>query len=172
MRTALFLVFYSISSHYQRIATEKALNPCFSLLITKRTFDYNNKQTFLSVYLERVFTNAKRRTIYSKRQFTLGKQPNDAPEHKEAWINMQEQENDVPLHEELADDQWQELGMIIIDALNHTHDVIVTYWVNGRYQELTCTIDKLDELNKRIKVVFSDDYEWLNLRLIKSIVQV
>ncbi|MCR1287678.1 YolD-like family protein [Shouchella clausii] len=91
------------------------------------------------------------------------------PEHKQAWLELQRREEDVPLHGELDDDEWRELGATIMDALNHTYEVTVTYWDHGRYRQKIGTIDKLDEWNKQIKIAFPDRCEWLPLRIIKHV---
>ncbi|RQW22959.1 YolD-like family protein [Bacillus sp. C1-1] len=91
------------------------------------------------------------------------------PEHKEGWLKLQQQESYIPLHEPLSEDSWQELGEIIMDAIRQQYDTTVTFWHDGRYHSLDGKVTKYDDLNKRIKLLLSDDYEWLNLRIIKDV---
>ncbi|UTR07265.1 YolD-like family protein [Alkalihalobacillus sp. LMS6] len=91
------------------------------------------------------------------------------PEHKESWLKLQQEESYIPLHELLSEDSWQELGETILEAMNEQHCVTVTIWNEGRYLPLDGVITKYDDLNKRIKLLFDDDYEWLNLRMIKDV---
>lgn len=77
------------------------------------------------------------------------------PEHKQAWIEMQRQEEKVPLHAELDEYQLREIGEIIMDALNHTLWVRLIYWQDGYYIDKDCYIYKVDELNRRIRIEYA-----------------
>lgn len=92
------------------------------------------------------------------------------PEHKQAWIELQRHEDKVPLHGELDEYQWQEIGEIIMDALNHTLIVKLTFWEDGYYVERECYIYKVDDLNKRVRIehgpASDSTREWIDMRVI------
>lgn len=98
------------------------------------------------------------------------------PEHKQAWIEMQQGENKVELHGELDDDQWRAIGKVVMDALNHTLVVRLTYWHDGYYIDKDCYIHKVDELNKRIRIEYgpSNDTtrEWIDTRVIYDVQRI
>ncbi len=98
------------------------------------------------------------------------------PEHKQAWIEMQKEENKVELHGELDDDQWREIGEVIMDALNHTLVVRLTYWQDGYYINKDCHIYKVDELNKKIRIEYgplNDSIrEWIDMRVIYDVQRI
>lgn len=97
------------------------------------------------------------------------------PEHKQAWIELQRQEEKVPLHGELDDDQWCNIGEIIMDALNHALIVKLTFWKDGYYVEIECYIYKVDELNKLVRIEYVQDdstREWIDMRTIYDVERV
>lgn len=98
------------------------------------------------------------------------------PEHKEAWLKLQQEEHKVELHGELDADQWQQIGEVVMDALNHALIVKLTYWEDGYYVERECYIYKVDELNKRVRIEYgpSDDSvrEWIDMRIIYDVQRI
>lgn len=98
------------------------------------------------------------------------------PEHKEAWLKLQQEENKVELHGELDDDQWQEIGEVVMDALNHTLIVRLTYWHDGYYIDRDCYIYKVDDITKRVRIEYGPDddsvREWIDMRVIYNVQRV
>ncbi|BAD65342.1 hypothetical protein ABC2808 [Shouchella clausii KSM-K16] len=98
------------------------------------------------------------------------------PEHKEAWLKLQQEENKVELHGELDDDQWHGIGEIVMDALNHTLIVRLTYWNDGYYIDRECYIYKVDDIGKRVRIEYgpSDDSirEWIDMRVIYDVQRI
>ncbi|MBM7837844.1 hypothetical protein JOC54_001075 [Alkalihalobacillus xiaoxiensis] len=95
------------------------------------------------------------------------------PEHKEALIKLEASEWKVELHGELDDEQWWEIGEIVLDAFKHTTTVKVNYWDDGFYKDLECYIHKVDNDNKRIRVEYgpaNDSLrEWIPMRVIYDV---
>lgn len=98
------------------------------------------------------------------------------PEHKEAWLKLQQEEDKVELHGELDADQWHQIGEIVMDALNHSLTVRLTYWQDGYYVERECYIYKVDDIGKRVRIEYgtADDSirEWINMRVIYDVQRV
>ncbi|WP_078392064.1 YolD-like family protein [Shouchella patagoniensis] len=98
------------------------------------------------------------------------------PEHKEALIKQEKEEWKVPLHGELDEDQWWDIGEIIMDALKHTLKVNLTYWEDGYYIERECYIYKVDHQEKRVRIEYGPEYEsereWINMRVIYNVQRV
>lgn len=98
------------------------------------------------------------------------------PEHKQAWIEMQQGEDKVDLHGELDQDQWQEIGLVVMDALKHALPVNVRYWKEGYYIDQVCYIYKIDHENKRVRIEYgpSDDStrEWIDMRVIYDVQRI
>ncbi|PAE90890.1 YolD-like family protein [Shouchella clausii] len=98
------------------------------------------------------------------------------PEHKAAWIQMQKDEDKVPLHGELDDDQWHAIGEVVMDALNHTLVVRLTYWHDGYYIDRDCYIYKVDDITKRVRIEYglADDStrEWIDMRVIYDVQRI
>ncbi|PAE94742.1 hypothetical protein CHH71_16045 [Shouchella clausii] len=68
------------------------------------------------------------------------------------------------------------MGEIIMDALNYTLVVRLTYWQGGYYIDKDCHIYKVDELNKRIRIEYgpSNDSvrEWIDMRVIYDVQRI
>nr|WP_254120988.1 YolD-like family protein [Shouchella clausii] len=98
------------------------------------------------------------------------------PEHKAAWLQLQQEEDKVELHGELDDDQWREIGEVVMDALNHTLLVRLTYWQDGYYIDKDCYIYKVDEINKRVRIEYGphDDSirEYVDMRVIYDVQRI
>jgi hypothetical protein len=98
------------------------------------------------------------------------------PEHKQAWIEMQRQEDRVPLHGELDEYQWRDIGEIIMDALNHTLAIRLTYWQDGYYLDRECYIYKVDDLTKRVRIEHGPTdnsvREWIDMRVIYDVQRI
>lgn len=98
------------------------------------------------------------------------------PEHKAAWLQLQQEEEKVELHGELDVDQWREIGEVVMDALNHTLTVRLTYWQDGYYVERECYIYKVDDIGKRVRIEYgpADDStrEWIDMRVIYDVQRV
>lgn len=95
------------------------------------------------------------------------------PEHKAAWLQLQQEEDKVELHGELDEDQWRAIGEVVMDALNHTLAVRLTYWHDGYYIDRECYIYKVDDINRRVRIEYgpSDDSvrEWIDMRVIYDV---
>ena len=90
------------------------------------------------------------------------------PEHKQELIKLEADERKVPLHGELDDDQWWDIGEIIMDAQKHTIEINMRYWDNGFYKDQVCYIHKVDHDGKRIRIEYGPvndtDREWIMMR--------
>lgn len=90
------------------------------------------------------------------------------PEHKQELIKLEADDWKVPLHGELDDDQWWDIGEIIMDAQKHTTEISVRYWDNGFYKDQVCSIHKVDHDGKRIRIEYGPvndtDREWIMMR--------
>ncbi|MBU3266282.1 YolD-like family protein [Shouchella clausii] len=98
------------------------------------------------------------------------------PEHKEKLIQQERDDWKVELHGELDVDQWREIGEVVMDALNHTLTVRLTYWQDGYYVERECYIYKVDDIGKRVRIEYgpTDDSirEWIDMRVIYDVQRV
>lgn len=98
------------------------------------------------------------------------------PEHKERLIQQEKDDWKVELHGELDDDQWFEIGLVVMDSLKHTLLVKMTYWEDGFYIDRECYIYKVDHENKRVRIEYgpSDDSvrEWINMRVIYDVQRI
>jgi hypothetical protein len=90
------------------------------------------------------------------------------PEHVEALKKLKEDNKKIPKHE-LDEQELEEIGIVVMDSLNHELEVLVTYWKDGFYHELVGTIDKVDMQTKRIKLRMGDEYEYINIDCLKSV---
>lgn len=97
------------------------------------------------------------------------------PEHKEQLIILERDEWKVPLHGELDEDQWWEIGLVIMDALKHALKVTLVYWKDGFYIEKECYIYKVDHDNKRIRIEYGPEYEsereWIDMRKVYNVLR-
>lgn len=76
------------------------------------------------------------------------------PEHKQLIIQQLKDDWKVPLHGELDEDQWWEIGEVIMDALNHSTEVNINYWEDGYYKDLVCYIHHVPHDNQSIRVEY------------------
>lgn len=93
------------------------------------------------------------------------------PEHRKALSEHNEEKKKVekPM---LDEQELQEIGLVVMDALHHTLDVRVVYWDDGQYKEIIGTINKVDHLEKWIKVTSDDDVVNIDVDCLKSVERV
>lgn len=98
------------------------------------------------------------------------------PEHKERLIQQEKDDWKVELHGPLDDDQWHEIGLIVMDALKHALPVSIKYWEDGFYIEIECYIYKVDHENKRVRIEHGPDddstREWIDMRVIYDVQRI
>lgn len=91
------------------------------------------------------------------------------PEHVAAIRAQDEREKRVEKHE-LDPDELQEIGYTVMDALQHTHSVVINYWHNWTYQDVIGVIADVSKDNKRIKLELDDgEFEYLEVEHLRSV---
>jgi hypothetical protein len=73
------------------------------------------------------------------------------PEHVAMLSKMVEEQKLVekPI---LDEQEFEQIGMVIMDSLNHTLPVKVTYWQDGKFKIRTGIVDSVDMLIKEVKL--------------------
>ncbi|MED1562926.1 YolD-like family protein [Alkalihalobacillus alcalophilus] len=71
------------------------------------------------------------------------------PEHKEALLKQKEEEQKVP-KPELDEQAFQEIGLVILDALNHTLPVRIDYWTLGNIKQAGGLVDRVNQREQQI----------------------
>ncbi|MGV3267075.1 YolD-like family protein [Cytobacillus pseudoceanisediminis] len=51
---------------------------------------------------------------------------------------------------QLDEQEFEEIGFVVMDSLNHTIPIKVTIWKDGFFQSITGIVDKVDMLMKNI----------------------
>lgn len=69
---------------------------------------------------------------------------------------------------ELDEQAYEQLGIVIMESLNYTTDIKVTYWKDGYYNVVIGVVDKVNWQLKQIKIMV-DEEECMHL-FIKDIV--
>ncbi|KYG31979.1 YolD-like family protein [Alkalihalobacillus trypoxylicola] len=83
------------------------------------------------------------------------------PEHKEALLKLKQTEQEVP-KPELDEQAFEELGMTVLNALNHTLSVKVHYWDDGQLKEESGIIARVDEHNQSL--ILRDAHSTLQIK--------
>ncbi|WP_413380083.1 YolD-like family protein [Alkalihalobacillus sp. 1P02AB] len=71
------------------------------------------------------------------------------PEHKEALLKQKEEEQKVP-KPELDEQAFQEIAIVILDALNHTLPVSIDYWTLGKIKQAEGLVNRVHEREQLI----------------------
>lgn len=91
------------------------------------------------------------------------------PEHKARILESNERDKRVEMHE-LDPDELQEIGYVVMDALNHTKCVAVNYWRNWRYHDVVGCIVNVARDQKQIKVeTDSGEVEYIEVECLRSV---
>jgi hypothetical protein len=90
------------------------------------------------------------------------------PEHVEELRKRKADQKKLPKHE-LDEQELQEIGIVIMDSLNHELEVVVSYWNNGFYRELIGIVDKVDMQTNRIKLRINDYFEYIDIDCLKNV---
>lgn len=83
------------------------------------------------------------------------------PEHKEWFLQHQKQLN-KQIKPQFDEQRLDELSRIMSEAILDHLEVTITIW--GLYEHFTITgkIEKVEATSKKIKVVYGDEYTWIN----------
>lgn len=78
------------------------------------------------------------------------------PEHVKMLSDLWEEEKLVekPLLDEQA---FEQIGIIIRDSLDYTLDIKLTYWKNGRFEEVSGIVGRVDMQLKQVRIDLEDD---------------
>ncbi|MFK3938956.1 YolD-like family protein [Alkalihalobacillus sp. NPDC078783] len=91
------------------------------------------------------------------------------PEHKEAIRLSNERDYRKEKHE-LDPNELQEIGYVVMDALNHTKSVVINYWRDWEYHNVVCCIGSVSRDQKQIKVEMDDgEIEYIAVDCLRSI---
>ena len=70
----------------------------------------------------------------------------------------------------LLDEQaLQEMSIVCFDSLKHELEVIVQYWEDGHFKQLIGVVDRIDAVQKKIKIKNNDEKKWLPIDCLKKI---
>ncbi|MEK4565174.1 YolD-like family protein [Alkalihalobacillus sp. FSL R5-0424] len=94
------------------------------------------------------------------------------PEHKQALRLQKEMEKKVE-KPSLDPDELQEIGYIVMDALEYTKLVCVTYWKDGHYYEQVGYINKVaaDQSHLRIEDKGGEQI-YISVKALKSVEKI
>lgn len=70
------------------------------------------------------------------------------------------------------DKAFQEIGIVVMDALHHALDVKLVFWNDGQIKEVIGTIDQLDYEEKWMKVSTNDEEKFIPIHNVKSVERV
>ncbi len=91
------------------------------------------------------------------------------PEHVTKLRQRTSEQKKIAKHE-LDEQELQEIGYVVMDALNHTLEVRVIYWADWAYNELVGYIAKVDLQLKSVRFEKEDgDIEIVPIDCIKSV---
>ncbi|WP_227936024.1 YolD-like family protein [Alkalihalobacillus deserti] len=90
------------------------------------------------------------------------------PEHVEAIRHRKEEQEKLPKHE-LDEQELEEIGLVIMDSLNHALDVCIAYWRDGYYHEIIGVVDRVDMQMKKIKLRIDDTFEYIRIDCLKAV---
>ncbi len=94
------------------------------------------------------------------------------PEHVALIRQRKVDQKKVKKHE-LDEQELEEIGYVVMDALNHTLEVRVIYWDNWAYHEFVGYVDRVDLQLKQIKFVTDDDeYTYVKIDCLKSVERI
>ncbi|MBM0064910.1 YolD-like family protein [Alkalicoccobacillus gibsonii] len=92
------------------------------------------------------------------------------PEHKPRILESNERDKWIEKHE-LDQDELQEIGYVVMDALNHTHSVAINYWHDWNYHEISCYILNVSRDQKQIKIELSNgEIDYIQVNFLRSVV--
>ncbi|NEU29923.1 YolD-like family protein [bacterium LRH843] len=78
------------------------------------------------------------------------------PEHVTA-LKMQEYERMKVEKPELDEQELQEIGIVVMDALKHELEVSIEYWEDGYYKEIGGIVNLVDMQFRKIKLIVHDN---------------
>ncbi|MEY8750768.1 YolD-like family protein [Alkalicoccobacillus gibsonii] len=91
------------------------------------------------------------------------------PEHKEQIRISNERDYRKEKHE-LAPDELEQIGLVVMDALNHTHSVAINYWHDWDYHDVICYIVSVAKDQKQIKVELDNgECDYIQVDCLRSI---
>ncbi|MCM2675559.1 YolD-like family protein [Alkalicoccobacillus plakortidis] len=92
------------------------------------------------------------------------------PEHKAAIREHNEKEKRIEKHE-LDPDELQEIGYVVMDALKHTHNVVINYWDHWAYHDVVGMIANVSKDQKQIKLETDDgEFFYIEVDCLRSVV--
>ncbi len=94
------------------------------------------------------------------------------PEHVQALRDRKKELKKVkkPM---LDDQELQEIGIVVMDALKHELDVRIVYWEDGYLKEVVGVVDGVDYQEQWIKArVDDDEIEYIYIDCLKSVERV
>ncbi len=93
------------------------------------------------------------------------------PEHVQALRDRKEEMKkvDKPL---LDEQELQEIGIVVMDALNHELDVRIVYWKDGYFKEVIGVVNWVDYLEQWVKIYVDDEAEYIDIDCLKSVERV
>ncbi|WYP28462.1 YolD-like family protein [Alkalihalobacillus sp. FSL W8-0930] len=91
------------------------------------------------------------------------------PEHKVRILDSNERDKRVEKHE-LDPDELQEIGYVVMDALNYTKKVQINYWDDWAYHEILCFILSVSRDQKQIKVENENgDIDYIQVECLRTV---
>lgn len=69
----------------------------------------------------------------------------------------------------LNEKEFKEIGIVVMDALNHGLDVRIVYWEDGYFKEVIGIVDWVDYLEQWVKVWVNDEAEYIDIDCLKSV---
>lgn len=73
---------------------------------------------------------------------------------------------------ELDEQELEEIGFIVMESLNYTLDIKVTYWKDGYFEEIIGVVAKVDHQMKQIKLETADDYFYVFIDCIVAVEKI
>lgn len=72
----------------------------------------------------------------------------------------------------LNEKEFKEIGIVVMDALNHELDVRIVYWEDGYFKEVVGVVDWVDYLEQWMKVYVDDEVKYIDIDCLKSVDRV
>lgn len=78
------------------------------------------------------------------------------PEHVKMLRDLWDEQKLVekPILDEQA---FEQIGIVIMDSLKHTIDIKLTYWKNGRFEEVIGVVGRVDMQIKQVRMNLEDE---------------
>jgi len=76
-------------------------------------------------------------------------------------IGEQEYENKKVSKPVIDEQEFEQIGIVVMESLNYTTDIKITFWEDGFFKEVIGVVAKVDMLIKQIKVELEDDILFL-----------